>query len=72
MDLLDRFLLRAEQHANWLDTYLIPKFKDEIDRKTKEMLEIKEAVRRVREDGDEEAIIDLTRLAFRLKGEKNV
>lgn len=68
MDWLDRFLLRSEQHSFWLETYLIPKLKDELDRKTKEMLEIRELVRRVREDGDEDAVAKLTGFAFKMKG----
>lgn len=64
----ERLLLRGEQRANWIETYLLPKLNEEIDRRTKEMNEIREAVKLFRETGDEDAFVRLTALAFPLKG----
>lgn len=68
MESWERLLLRGEQRANMIEHYLIPKLKEDIDRRTKEMNEIREAVKQFRETGDEDAFVRLTALAFPLKG----
>lgn len=79
MEFWERLLLRGEQRANMIERYLIPKLKEDIERRTKEvkedierrtkeMEEIREAVKQFRETGDEDAFVRLTALAFPLKG----
>jgi len=66
-DILNRIFLRAEMKVDWLEQKKIPQLREEIDRRTDEMLELRETVSRAR-GGDADALIALTRLAFPLKG----
>lgn len=68
MEFLERLLLRGDQYARWLEMVKIPQLKDELDRRTKAMIEIREVVKQARETGDEDAFVRLTALAFPLKG----